>query len=268
MKKSTEASSVNSMKKIKPTDSESNYQRKVQLLQRIGAVSACLIMLSVFLYFYIRYGKEIYAIFCDSESLKAFLSQFKGFDKWVFVAIRAFQTVIKIIPAEPLEIGSGILYGTWGGLALCMLGTMIGSFVIIALTRAFGKRLVDAFIPIEKIESLAFLKDEKRVYYTLFFIYLIPGTPKDVLTYAAGLTKLDMKKFLLITGIARIPSIITSTWCGQEILNRNYTLAIIIFAVTGILSVVCSLIYNKFSKKSKEKKEETKDNCEKENGCD
>ncbi len=253
------------MKRTKPSDSENNYQRKVQLLQRVGAVSACLLMAGVFAYFYFRYGKQLYEIFGNPESLKAFLSQFKGFDKWVFVAIRAFQTVIKIIPAEPLEIGSGLLYGTWGGLALCLLGTMIGSFVIIALTRVFGKKLVSAFIPIEKIESLSFLKDEKRVYYTLFFIYLIPGTPKDVLTYAAALTKLDMKKFLLITGIARIPSIITSTWCGQEILNKNYTLAIIIFAATGILSVVCSLIYNKISK-SKVKKNEEK--CEKEDGHD
>lgn len=257
-------SSENFMKKIKPSDSENNYQRKVQLLQRVGAVSACLIMAGVFGYFYLRYGKQLYEIFGNTESLKAFLAQFRGFDKWVFVAIRAFQTVIKIIPAEPLEIGSGLLYGTWGGLALCILGTMIGSFVIISLTRVFGKKLVSAFIPIEKIESLGFLKDEKKVYYTLFFIYLIPGTPKDVLTYAAALTKLDMKKFLLITGIARIPSIITSTWCGQEILNKNYTLAIVIFAATGILSVVCSLIYNKISK-SKEKKNE---NCEKENSHD
>ena len=253
------------MKKTKPSDSENNYQRKVQLLQRVGAVSACLLMAGVFAYFYFRYGKQLYEIFGNTESLKAFLSQFRGFDNWVFVAIRAFQTVIKIIPAEPLEIGSGLLYGTWGGLALCLLGTMIGSFVIIALTRVFGKKLVSAFIPIEKIESLGFLKDEKKVYYTLFFIYLIPGTPKDVLTYAAALTKLDMKKFLLITGIARIPSIITSTWCGQEILNKNYTLAIIIFAATGILSVVCSLIYNKISK-SKEKKNGEK--CEKEDGHD
>ncbi len=253
------------MKKTKPSDSKNNYQRKVQLLQRVGAVSACLIMAGVFAYFYFTYGKQLYEIFGNPESLRAFLSQFRGFDKWVFVAIRAFQTVIKIIPAEPLEIGSGLLYGTWGGLALCILGTMIGSFVIIALTRVFGKKLVSAFIPIEKIESLGFLKDEKRVYYTLFFIYLIPGTPKDVLTYAAALTKLNMKKFLLITGIARIPSIITSTWCGQEILNKNYTLAIIIFAATGILSVVCSLIYNKVSK-SKEKKNEEK--CEKEDGHD
>lgn len=75
--------------------------------------------------------------------MKAFLVGFNGFDKLAFVAIRAFQTVIKIIPAEPLEIGSGVLYGTWGGLLLCFLGTEIGSLVIILLTKVFGKRLVE-----------------------------------------------------------------------------------------------------------------------------
>ena len=145
------------MKKIKPSENDVDYERKVKLFQRVGAVCASLIIGGVFLYFYLRYGKQLYEIFGDAESLKHFLAQFRGFDKWVFVAIRAFQTVIKIIPAEPLEIGSGALYGTWEGLFLCILGTMIGSVVIIALTRAFGRRLVNAFIPIEKIESLRFL---------------------------------------------------------------------------------------------------------------
>ena len=243
------------MKNTNISENDADYKRKVQRFQRLGAVCACLIIAGVFSYFYIKYGKQLFALFEDAEKLQAFLSQFRGFDKWVFVAIRAFQTVIKIIPAEPLEIGSGLLYGTWGGMWLCLLGTMIGSLVIIALTRVFGKKIVNAFIPIEKIESLSFLKNERKVYLSLFFIFLIPGTPKDVLTYAAGLTGLDMKKFLLITGIARIPSILFSTWCGQEIINKNYNIAIIIFAVTGIMSIICSVIYNKVAA-SKGKKEE------------
>ncbi len=235
------------MKNIKTSDSELNYQRKIQRLQRVGAVVAGLALLAVFLYFYIKYGKRLYNIFSDAERLRSFLAQFQGFDRWVFVAIRAFQTVIKIIPAEPLEIGSGMLYGKWGGMFLCILGTEIGSLIIIALTKVFGRTLVGAFIPMEKIESLKFLHDEKKVYFVLFFIYLIPGTPKDVLTYAAALTKLDMRVFLLVTSVARIPSIISSTWCGEELINQNYTIAIIVFAATAVLSLVCSLIYKKLS---------------------
>lgn len=245
---------------LKNTDNNNDLQlkKKTRIIQIIGAVSVCVIIVSVFLYCYFKYGKQIYEIFGNIDNLKAFLAPFKGFDKWVFVAIRAFQTVIKIIPAEPLEIGSGLLYGTWGGMLLCMLGTMIGSFVIIALTRVFGRRLVEVFIPVEKINSLRFLQNKKRVYISLFLIYLLPGTPKDILTYAAGITDIDMKKFLLITGIARIPSILTSTWCGEQLIEQNYTLAIIIFAATTVATVLCSVIYKKILAPS-EKKDESED---------
>ncbi len=238
-------------------------ENKIRSIQIFGATLLCCAFLGVFLYCYIKYGDSIAEIFSDSEHLKAFLSQFNGYDKWVFVAIRSFQTVIKIIPAEPLEIGSGYLYGTWGGMLLCLLGSMIGSLVIIALSRAFGRRIVEVFIPLEKIDSLKFLQNKKRVYYTLFFIYLIPGTPKDILTYAASITNIDMKKFLLITGIARIPSILTSTWCGEQLINQNYALAAIVFVVTAVLSIICSAVYNKIStahdKKTSDKNREDAD---------
>lgn len=237
-------------------------ENKMRLLQITGAVLVCCIFLGVFLYCYLKYGNEIAAIFSDSEHLKLFLSQFHGFDKWVFVAIRAFQTVIKIIPAEPLEIGSGYLYGTLGGMLLCLAGSMIGSFVIIALSRVFGRRLVNVFIPVDKIDSLKFLQNKKRVYETLFFIYLIPGTPKDILTYAASIIDLDMKKFLLVTGIARIPSILVSTWCGEQLISKNYFLAAAAFIITTVLSVVCGAIYNKITSKQDANKSETREDAE------
>ena len=146
------------------------FDNKMRLLQIVGAVLVCAAMAAIFIYCYVTYGEQIYSIFGSTANLQAFLAQFKGFDKWVFVAIRAFQTVIKIIPAEPLEIGSGYLYGIWGGMLLCMAGTMLGSLVIIALTRVFGRRLINIFFPVEILDELKFLQNEKRVYLTLFFI--------------------------------------------------------------------------------------------------
>ena len=117
---------MNSLKNTKAFDTESG-RKKLLLIQRIGAIVVCSAALGAFIYCYIRYSRELYRLFSDPEQMKAFLAGFNGFDKLAFVAVRAFQTVIKIIPAEPLEIGSGVLYGTWGGLLLCFLGTEIGS---------------------------------------------------------------------------------------------------------------------------------------------
>lgn len=243
------------MKNSNSTNNQPDSAKKMLLFQRTAAVLVCAALLAAFLFCYFKYSKQIYEIFGDPESVKTFLGQFNGFDKLVFVAIRAFQTVIKIIPAEPFEIVSGILYGTWGGMLLCMAGTLLGSVVIIALTKAFGRRLVSLFVPVEKIDSLKFLQNEKSVYFTLFLIFLIPGTPKDIITYVAGLTKLDMKKFMLVTGIARIPSILVSTWCGEQIINQNYKIAITVFAATLIVTAAFSLIYKKVSSAKTKKAE-------------
>mgnify|MGYP003302271455 CR=1 FL=1 len=103
------------------------FDNKARLLQIVGAVLVCGALLGVFLYFYITYGEKLTAIISDRQQLEALFAQFNNYDKLVFIAVRAFQTVIKIIPAEPLEIGSGYLYGTWGGLLCCMLGTLLGA---------------------------------------------------------------------------------------------------------------------------------------------
>ena len=71
-----------------------------------------------------------------------------------------------------------------------------------------------------------------------------------------------MKKFLLITGIARIPSILTSTWCGEQLINKNYVLAAVVFVVTAILSVICGAVYNKIISDRDSKTNENREDAE------
>lgn len=195
-------------------------------------------------------GARLFDIIRDPRAFKAYLTSYgKEYSEIIFVGLRSLQTVVKIIPGEPLELGAGFAFGIFGGFALCMLGTAIGSAVIVLLTKTFGLRLVELFISEEKLRSLPFLKSSDRTYFLLFIIYLIPGTPKDLLTYAAAFTDMDLIKFFLITGFARIPSIITSTVCGASLLERDYRTAAIVYAATLLLSAIGVAIYRKVSVK-------------------
>ncbi len=219
--------------------------------QRILALCVIALIGIAFIVSYIKYGNYLYNIFCNKENLQAFLAQFGGFDKIAFVAIRAFQTVVKIIPAEPLELASGAFYGIIPGMLYCLLGSFIGTLVIVLITKKIGRKVVDLFVPIEVIDNFAIFKNKKRMYTTLFFIYIIPSSPKDLLVYAACLSDIKIGKFLLITTIARIPNILISTWCGAEFIDGNYTGSILIFAASAVLAVVLSLVYKKvLSKKN------------------
>ncbi|MBQ4267883.1 MAG: TVP38/TMEM64 family protein [Clostridia bacterium] len=236
-------------KKIKILSTNKQERR-----QQIGVIVTTSLFIIAFVVCYIKFGSELLAFISDADRFKAWLESYGHLGKIVFVAVRALQTVVKIIPAEPLEIGSGYAFGVWGGLLYCMLGTEIGSFIIVAITKLFGMKAVNLFVSEEKINSLGFLQNKEKLSISLFIIYLIPGTPKDVITYLIGVTDYNIWKFLLLTGVARIPSIITSTICGSLLGERNYWLSAGVFIGTAVLGLIGVKLYTVFEKKIAAKK--------------
>lgn len=234
--------------------SDEPKQRKKQIAIIIGAA----VLIVAFVICYCFFGKKLLAFFDDTDRFKTWLDSFGTAGKLVFVAIRALQTVVKFIPAEPLEIGSGFAYGTFGGLFYCSLGTLIGSFVIIGLTKIFGIKLVNVFVSQEKINSLRFLQNKSKLSVTLLIIYLIPGTPKDIITYLIGVTDYSIWKFLLITTFARIPSIITSTICGATLEQKRYWLSAAVFIGTALVGLLGLWLYNKYQDKLNKQADEQK----------
>lgn len=76
----------------------------------------------------------------------------------------------------------------------------------------------------------------------------IPGTPKDILTYCAGLTDMPLGTWLLISTIARIPSVVTSTIGGNALGLQDYWFALAVFGVTLALSLGGWLLYRRMDK--------------------
>ena len=165
-----------------------------------------------------------------------------------FLGMMFLQVVIAVIPGEPLEIGAGYPFGFWEGTLLCMLGIFLGSAVVFLLVRRFGTHLVEVFFDKEKIRSLKFLQESKKRDLLIFFVMFIPGTPKDLLSYFAGLTDITLSRWLFISTIARLPSVITSTVGGNAVGEQNYLFAILIFAGTLAISALGLWIYQRISK--------------------
>lgn len=222
--------------------------REIRLTrQQKFSLSCAALSAAIFAALFVFFGRQMIDIVRDPSVFKAYLNRFGGFSQLIFVGIRALQTVVKIIPGEPLEIGSGFAFGTFGGLALCLIGSAIGSAVIIFLSKTLGMKFVTLFISEEKLRSFPFLKSSDKMYLLLFIIYLIPGTPKDLITYAVVFTDMKLWKFLLISGFARIPSIITSTMCGASLVEKNYLAAAVIYGATLLMTAIGVLIYRKIS---------------------
>lgn len=185
----------------------------------------------------------------DPEQVRALIGRHYFLGALCMVLISMIQVVVALIPGELVEIAAGFVFGAWGGALLCLLGTVLGSVLVLVLVRKLGSRFVYAFYPKEKIDRLPILHNHKKRNFLTFLLFLIPGTPKDLLTYGIGLTDMSIPVYLLLTTVARIPSIISSTMGGNAVGNKKLLLAVIVFAVTAAVSLAGLLVYRRISQR-------------------
>ena len=190
------------------------------------------------------------------EQFKAWVDGL-GFGGWlVTLGIQLLQIFVALIPGEPVELILGYVWGPWLGTFTCLLGIFIGTSIIYLLVRKLGMKFVKKVVGTDDLTKYKFLSNKNKVDITIFILFFIPGTPKDALTYIAPIAPIQPVKYLLIATFARIPSIITSTILGDSISEGNWILAIIVFAITAVISISGIIFGNKFVEKRQEKKEE------------
>ena len=153
------------------------------------------------------------------------------------LGVQVLQIIVAIIPGEPVELAAGAMYGAWGGLALCLLGCLLGSALVFQVVRKKGRAAFERTSLGQKLGEYRFLRDETRLEGIVFLLYLIPGTPKDILVYVCGLSPLPLGRFLLLSTLARVPSVVTSTWAGASFAENDLMLTLGIFLATGLLGL-------------------------------
>ena len=172
-------------------------------------------------------------------------------------AIQLAQIFLFILPGEPIEILAGMCYGGFWGTIFIMVSCAIISALIFFLVRKVGKQFIYDFSDeekVKKIEENKFFQDPKKIELIIFILFLIPGTPKDLLTYVSGLFPIKTWKFVIISTIARIPSIVTSTLAGANIAQGNWKKAIILYVIIVAIVAIIVFIFNKFDKDKTTKK--------------
>lgn len=190
----------------------------------------------------------------SADQLREFLNTYGWKGRFILLGLQCLQVVVAFIPGEIIELGAGYAYGAFQGLLICLVGVALSSSIIFLLVKKIGTPMVEMFISREKMNQLAFLNDEHKLKRLTFWLFFIPGTPKDVLTYFVGLTDMSLLQFLFITLIARIPSVVSSTVCGQMLGDKDYVTAAIVFAATGIISIIGYYLYNRFVESKKQEK--------------
>ena len=220
-----------------------DYDRKRKLLAGVSIFVVLLLM--VLLTLFVCHWLNSFS----QEDFREHVRSFGVLAPLVMLALQILQVFIALIPGEIVESAAGYVLGPWLGTAVCYLGICAASTLIFALTRRYGVKLVEVFISREKINELRFLNTEQKRNTLIFLLFFIPGTPKDLLTYFVGLTDIRLRTFLLLSMVARIPSVITSTFGGHLLGQERYIGAVTLYGITGILSLLGMTGYNTYLKK-------------------
>ena len=191
----------------------------------------------------------------DPELFRAWVESCGLWGQLAYIGMVILQVIVALIPGEPFEIAAGYAFGVVEGTILSMLACTLGSVIVFMLVRRYGMRLAGLFFSKEKLQSMRFLKTNPKREVLFLLVFMIPGTPKDLLCYYAGMTDLRFPVWLLICSFGRLPAIITSTIGGDALGTENYWFAAGVFAVALAISGIGILLYNYICNRNKGKEE-------------
>lgn len=169
----------------------------------------------------------------------------------ILFGLELAQVVLAILPGEPIEILAGMCFGPVWGTIFLMISVFIVTCIIYLLVKKFGRDFIYEFFPKEKVNKLEnskLFKDEKKIEFVMIVLFLIPGTPKDMLVYIGGLLPIKSSRFILISTLLRFPSIISSTIAGANILEGKWKAGILAYVITFLITFIVIFIVNKLDR--------------------
>jgi uncharacterized membrane protein YdjX (TVP38/TMEM64 family) len=188
---------------------------------------------------------QLLDIFSTPEQLKSWIRGSGILAPLAFLAAQAFQVIVFFIPGEVPQIAGGYLFGVWVGSLLSALGIFLGSTVSFLLSRLLGVPFVYALFPAGQVNRVRHVSGSPRAKMTFFLFFLIPGIPKDILCYVAGLTPIRLPIFLLLSTLGRLPGILGSALMGDAAADRRWLLAGLLFTASALLFLLGFVFRNR-----------------------
>jgi uncharacterized membrane protein YdjX (TVP38/TMEM64 family) len=189
--------------------------------------------------------RELWQLFTSAERLREWVASTGALAPLVFVAVQTLQVVVFVIPGEVPVFAGGYLFGPWMGTVLSLGGIMIGSAIDFYLARFAGVPFVKALFPGDRVDRIGRLLQSRGARIGFFLLFLIPGIPKDILCYVAGLSPMRFPFFTGVSMLGRLPGIVGSAIIGDAAAARRWPLVIGLGAAAVVLFVAGWLLRGK-----------------------
>ena len=169
----------------------------------------------------------------NRDELVRIMSELGPFAPLLYIVIQIVQVVVAPIPGQIVGGVGGFLFGYWG-ILWTTIGSLIGFWLVFLIARKFGRPLIEKIFKKPAVDKFDFIINAKGAALIIFAVFLLPGFPDDLICYVAGLTKLSIRKLLLISILGRFPAIVLTNYIGMGI-GGNIGLVVALSLVTVVI---------------------------------
>lgn len=225
------------------TDTPTKLDKRRKILAVLKLIALAVIIVGVPLYIYF-FHHDLIDSFSNIKELEQTIRSYRSQSILIYIAAQVIQVVLSVIPGQALQFAGGYLFGTLLGLLFSVIGIAIGSTLAYYVARILGRDAVHLFFSKRKVTEMLDLMNSPKGLIVTFVIFLIPGVPKDLCSYAAGLSNLKLRPYLIVSMIARIPGMLGCLIIGQQVGAGGYTSAAVIAAIALVL-LLLGVIFRK-----------------------
>ncbi|MBU3114330.1 TVP38/TMEM64 family protein [Clostridium lacusfryxellense] len=230
-----------------------SIRKKLSEKKQYIILAATLVLFSYIGYeYYFEYSYMVK----NPNILKNVILSYGNFSILVFVLMQVLQVVVFFIPGEFIQIAGGFIFGAFPGGIISLVGITLGSIIVYLISNSYGKPYVEKVILNKKVKFFRKILTVGSKRNVVFIFYLIPGIPKDALSYICGISNISFKDFIIYSTLGRIPGIIISSYFGHQIYAQDFTSLITIGVTMSIIFVLGifkgnTIIHNMVKKKKK-----------------
>lgn len=199
---------------------------------KVASIALALAILVIYLIWDIAFHGPLMSLLSNRDKLVESVQSFGPFAPLLYILLQVTQTVVAPIPGQIVGSVGGFLFGAWG-IIWTTIGSLIGCWIVFLLARRFGRPLLEKIFKKSVVAKFDFILEAKSASLILFAIFLLPGFPDDVVCYLAGLTKLSIKRLMLLVTLGHLPTIILTNYIGAGI-GENFTMV----AIAALLGVI------------------------------
>jgi uncharacterized membrane protein YdjX (TVP38/TMEM64 family) len=177
------------------------------------------------------------AFLTDTQALRELI---RGYGIWapvVLILLQTVQVVAAPIPGQVLAVVAGYLFGAWWGTLYNMIGITIGSTIAFWISRRYGRAYVENIVHEEALGRFDAVSDDYGRS-ALFFFFLVPGLPDDVICFAGGLTDIPLWQLIVLAVVGRAPAFFLVNVVGNLLGTDNVPAAVGLAVILVVISVL------------------------------